>query len=431
MLLLNREIRLPTRVLRRLFRFARSASRTHLGSDFNTPFFGAGLFLPHPFGIVVHYRTRIGARCTIYHNVTIGESWSEPGVATVGDDVIIGAGATILGPVAIGDGAMIGAGAVVTADVAPGATVVGNPAREVGERRSPAAEVARQGRGRSLRQRVTGRSYALSKVAAHGALRYRERSGAQPVLVYQMGKVASSAVEISMEGAGIRPVYQVHFLTHAGLSWAEAAYRSNWSATQNPTHVWQGQRVRARLNHDAGERWQIVTLCREPVARNVSGFFQTGRLLYQLTGEESAAELQRRFLVDFQEHDTPLRWFDDELAATFGVDVYSEPFPVAQGWHIYRSDRADVLLIRYEDLGRVFAEATAKFFDRPGGIELQSCNLSAEKDYGSAYREFVEDADLPDEYVNRMYTSPYAKHFYTDAEREAFTQRWRRSAVAH
>lgn len=43
----------------------------------------------------------------------------------------IGSGATILGGVRVGAGAMVGAGAVVTKDVAPGATVVGNPARQL------------------------------------------------------------------------------------------------------------------------------------------------------------------------------------------------------------------------------------------------------------------------------------------------------------
>jgi len=42
----------------------------------------------------------------------------------------IGSGATILCGVIIGERATVGAGAVVTRNVAPGATVVGNPARE-------------------------------------------------------------------------------------------------------------------------------------------------------------------------------------------------------------------------------------------------------------------------------------------------------------
>jgi UDP-2-acetamido-3-amino-2,3-dideoxy-glucuronate N-acetyltransferase len=50
----------------------------------------------------------------------------------VEDGATIGSGATILGGVTIGAGATVGAGAVVTRDVAPGATVVGNPARELG-----------------------------------------------------------------------------------------------------------------------------------------------------------------------------------------------------------------------------------------------------------------------------------------------------------
>ena len=47
--------------------------------------------------------------------------------------VIIGAGAKVLGAITVGDGARIGANAVVVADVAPGTTVLGIPARVVGE----------------------------------------------------------------------------------------------------------------------------------------------------------------------------------------------------------------------------------------------------------------------------------------------------------
>jgi acetyltransferase-like isoleucine patch superfamily enzyme len=49
----------------------------------------------------------------------------------VGRGATIGSGATILGGVRVGAGATVGAGAVVTKDVEPGATVVGNPARQL------------------------------------------------------------------------------------------------------------------------------------------------------------------------------------------------------------------------------------------------------------------------------------------------------------
>ncbi len=43
----------------------------------------------------------------------------------------IGSNATLLCGITIGEGALIGAGSVVTRDVAPGATVTGNPARQM------------------------------------------------------------------------------------------------------------------------------------------------------------------------------------------------------------------------------------------------------------------------------------------------------------
>ena len=49
---------------------------------------------------------------------------------SIGRNVWIGGGAIILPGVTVGDDAVIGAGSVVTRDVAPGATVMGNPARE-------------------------------------------------------------------------------------------------------------------------------------------------------------------------------------------------------------------------------------------------------------------------------------------------------------
>lgn len=48
----------------------------------------------------------------------------------VGKNVWIGGAAIILPGVIVGDDAIVGSGSIVTRDVAPGATVVGNPARE-------------------------------------------------------------------------------------------------------------------------------------------------------------------------------------------------------------------------------------------------------------------------------------------------------------
>jgi serine acetyltransferase/thymidylate kinase len=84
------------------------------------------LYLPHPYGVVIHSQARIGRRVTIMQQVTIGgKDWGVNVAPTIGDGVYVGAGARVLGDITIGDGAIIGANAVVTRDVPAGATVVG------------------------------------------------------------------------------------------------------------------------------------------------------------------------------------------------------------------------------------------------------------------------------------------------------------------
>lgn len=58
---------------------------------------------------------------------------------SVGRNVWLGGGAIVLPGVTIGDDAIVGAGSVVVRDVAPGATVVGNPARQIKAGALPAA----------------------------------------------------------------------------------------------------------------------------------------------------------------------------------------------------------------------------------------------------------------------------------------------------
>lgn len=89
---------------------------------------GEGTVIPHSVGIVLHQTSVIGKRCRIYQNVTIGNGDGPK----IGDDVIIGANAVVLGDITIGSGAKIGAGAVVVKDVPEGVTVVGVPAKVIG-----------------------------------------------------------------------------------------------------------------------------------------------------------------------------------------------------------------------------------------------------------------------------------------------------------
>jgi serine O-acetyltransferase len=84
------------------------------------------VYLPHPYGIIIHSRSQIGQNVTIMQQVTLGARQLGVNEAPIIEDgAYLGAGAKILGNVRIGRNAVVGANAVVTRDGPGGASVVG------------------------------------------------------------------------------------------------------------------------------------------------------------------------------------------------------------------------------------------------------------------------------------------------------------------
>lgn len=90
-------------------------------------------YFPHPIGIVIHPKVKIGKNCTIFQNVTIGDGKfnleRNTSIPEIGDNVTICANAVVIGGIRVGNNAVIGAGAVVLKDVPENAVVAGNPAK--------------------------------------------------------------------------------------------------------------------------------------------------------------------------------------------------------------------------------------------------------------------------------------------------------------
>ena len=99
-------------------------------------------FFPHGYsGVYISGGARVGRRCVIFQQVTIGSDSlagsGNSGSPTIGDDCYIGAGAKIIGNVKIGNGCRIGANAVVYKDVPPNSTVVGGGGMRIIEHSQP------------------------------------------------------------------------------------------------------------------------------------------------------------------------------------------------------------------------------------------------------------------------------------------------------
>jgi serine O-acetyltransferase len=83
--------------------------------------------------VVLDGLVEVGSGTVIGPWVTLGLRAGNVQGPKVGENVQIGTGAKLIGPIEVGSGATIGANAVVVDDVPAGVTVVGAPARPVGE----------------------------------------------------------------------------------------------------------------------------------------------------------------------------------------------------------------------------------------------------------------------------------------------------------
>lgn len=97
---------------------------------------GKGLKIAHSGCIVINKNAKIGDYCELQQCVNIGRNHGEDDVPTIGNNVYVGPGAKLFGKIFIADGCAVGAGAVVTKSfLNPGMNIIGNPAKEHGNRR--------------------------------------------------------------------------------------------------------------------------------------------------------------------------------------------------------------------------------------------------------------------------------------------------------
>lgn len=93
---------------------------------------GGGVYLPHPWGIVIGDGVVIGKKVTIFHQVTLGRAdFRKKEVPVIENGAVIYAGAKIFGDVVIGEKAIIASNAVVLVSAPSGSVVAGVPARIV------------------------------------------------------------------------------------------------------------------------------------------------------------------------------------------------------------------------------------------------------------------------------------------------------------
>jgi hypothetical protein len=285
--------------------------------------------------------------------------------------------------------------------------------------------------------------FLRARAARH--LRRRRRQGQGLLLVHTMGKVGSTTISASLRQQGIRRrmlMFQPHFISDEGRTFAETLATEGVGGWERLAKKERSGFLRNRLLFDelarmraAGERVKVITLVRDPVATNVSGLFHNHLWWPAALKAQCAAsspgclEALGQYFLNSYPHDVPETWFDVEVRALYGVDVYAQPFDPARGYAVYHSDTADVLLLKLELLNQAAPAAVGDFLGLPA-FELVESNTAEDKSYADLYKAFRREMSLPDAYLDRVYNTRFARHFYSPAELAAFRRKWSAAAQA-
>ncbi len=224
------------------------------------------------------------------------------------------------------------------------------------------------------------------------------------VLVYQMGKVGSQSVYYSLLGEGYFPVIHFHYIR-------------DLRKQKFHEYLW----LRFEMAKDATIK--IITMVREPVARNVSSFAHDFPLYFQGGMQDYSLEELGKMYYEWDRHYDGIRWFDDEFLKSTGVDVFLQPFDQEAGFSTIESGRLSILLLKSEIDVSIQERCIAEFLDIPK-FRLRICNTSADRAYKQNYKDFVKYIKFDRNYLDTQYDSKYCRHYYSEREVAGFRERW-------
>lgn len=270
----------------------------------------------------------------------------------------------------------------------------------------------------------------LRKFHFRRAIRRSLASPVPPVLVYTAHKVASSSVTQALKSVEGQTVFQIHMMSEANIRrLCEGMRRRGMSYILEDVNGLEnlGLALAEELIKPR-RRARVVSLVRDPVARNISFYFQTLDILWKTRSAHEHFGVER-LLDEFHERFVHVRgvdWFDEEFKPVLGIDVYEHPFPQRAGFLRIDSGPYEILLMRHDLDDRLKEKCLAELIGVPR-VTLAPSNVGAEKPYAAAYGEFLRRVVLPEDYVDRLLGSKYARHFFDPEELARVRAKWLRN----
>jgi len=258
------------------------------------------------------------------------------------------------------------------------------------------------------------------------------------IFVYQMGKVGSVNTYLTLKKKlPDQAIYHIHNLNseHFSKIWEAMQLDQHYHAFTFG-HSCITKYLSEHIEEIKGQKSiKIITGVREPIARNISWFFQIidcacvfpEFFIKYEKGLITMDDIIKKFWSQNFVYGKQYDWFEEELEAVFGIDIASIDFPKEKGYAIanFPDRNIELLVLKLEKLDSCLKEALETFL----GVENLNCerldraDFLDENDY-LIYENLRKSLTFSDEYLEEIYDQPLVRHFYTDEEINKFKHKW-------
>lgn len=236
-----------------------------------------------------------------------------------------------------------------------------------------------------------------------------------PILIYQPAKVGSSTIKRTLDEWKIENIHLHNFITNLGRE--KGLCNDIISITDEQAEYFQKQ-----ISFNGVK---IITLVREPIARQLSLFMQEFHEFYILHDiNKPLLEYVNEYVSNRVLANEEFEWFNNEIKQLTGIDVYEYPFDREKGYTIIRKDNIEILVLKMEMLShneKIIGEFVGK-----ADLQLINSNVGLEKHYQYIYKELKKDFHISKEVIEEVYRNNlYFEHFYTSEEINVFLEKWK------
>ena len=254
-----------------------------------------------------------------------------------------------------------------------------------------------------------------------------------PVVAYGHPKTATRSIEAALSTVAGVEAFHAHMLEPSHFTRKNNVFVPPMASGLCPEDQPAQWGVSEALK--ANDRMALISAVRDPVAVNVSWFFfGLQRWLRSRRPVDPARVSFERLTTVFRDlfpHEGILNWFTEEWTKVTGVEL-ARLDGVREEGHVtvsFGKGRACVLSAHLSDDRK--AEILENFLDLPQGtVSFPRVNRGVDRRSPEVYERLKVLVASDEAYLEKMYGSAYAQHFFTGDQIKAFRASWQVIAEA-